>query len=340
MYFGFTAFITEHVTEQSRLIDKIFDYLKISLQNREYGDEVTKAIFAYSCGCPLSSFWEDSETGIVSKIKYTRSKQMLEVTFRLSYNEIIRATNEEDLIQITERGIINTYEAVKALGIKNFDIDKFYKDLKELLSTRYWLKSSEKYKVFFSYKHEPTTNDSVSQRDKMPEDEFWQLIEQSNDASDKDIIKQVEVIINLLSDKKEATIIGFEYRLRELLKKSYHYNVTALLYIIQGSVTDDSLLYFRCMLILSGKAIFETVVVKPIKLTKRIYPNDAAELLLTVADKAFIKKLGEDTDKELPRDVAASFLNYDEADYKLAGIRWDNKNFEKLYAPLIKLYRK
>lgn len=338
MYFGFTSFTTEHVNEQHKLINKIFFFLQIVFEEKDYGEGMQKAVFAFSCGGPLSELWRDFPTGMVTQEKYTRSKKMLELTFRLSYNEVIAAKSEEELIQITERGFLKTYDAVKALNIKDFDVDRFYKDLKELLASRAWIKEPEKYKPKpFVYKHQEEEG-SVKEADKMPEEEFWQQIQQSIDASNGDVEKQIEILIDLLSDKTEKEIIGFEYRLRELLKKSYHHNTTALLKIIQGSVTDDTLLYFRCRLILYGKEIFETAVFKPIKLTHKIYTNDAAELLLSAADKAFIKKFGKDTDKELPRDVAGSFLNYDEADYKLLGIPWNKKNFEKLYAPLLKLY--
>jgi len=338
MYFGSTSFTTIHVDEQHKLINKMFFFLEIVFEDKDYGEGIKKMIFAYDCGGPLSPAWRDFPTGMVTQEKYTRTKKILELTFRLSYYEVIAAQNEEELIQIAERGIFNTYDAVKTLNIKDFDIDRFYEDLKELLASRAWIKEPEKYQPKpFVYKHEEEEN-PVLETNKMPEENFWELIQQSIDTSDGDVEKQIEILIDLLSSKTEKDMIGFEYRLRELLRKSYCHNTTALLKIIQGSVTDDPLLYFRCRLILYGKEIFETAVFRPNKLMQKLYVNDASEFLLTLADKALIKKFGKDTDKELPRDFAGSFLNYDEADYKLLGISWNKKNFEKLYAPLLKLY--
>jgi hypothetical protein len=38
------------------------------------------------------------------------------------------------------------------------------------------------------------------------------------------------------------------------------------------------------------------------------------ELMLSVADKAFIKKFGNNTDLELPGEIAALHMNYDEGE--------------------------
>lgn len=136
--------------------------------------------------------------------------------------------------------------------------------------------------------------------------------------------------------------MGFEVPLRDLIRRSYHYNVMALLKAIDGSVTDDTSLYFRCRLILYGKDLFTSSVQNPNDLTQRLDNldnDDAAEYLLSVADKAFLRKFGENTDKDRPGDVGESYIDYNTDSYPLLGTSWNDRAFAKRYAPLLKLYK-
>jgi hypothetical protein len=172
---------------------------------------------------------------------------------------------------------------------------------------------------------------------KMSEAAFWKLIEQSIDASDDTIEGQTSYLEERLTTRSENEIIGFELTLRDMLRQSYHCNVTALLKIIDGWVTDDPLLYFRCRLILYGRDLFYTVIENPNNLTERLDSDMAAEDLLYVADKAFIQKFGDDTDKTLPREAGFAYSNYD-GYYPMLGEPWDYSDFAERYAPLLRLY--
>ena len=171
----------------------------------------------------------------------------------------------------------------------------------------------------------------------MSEAGFWKLIRRSIDASDGTIEGQTSYLEESLATKSEKEIIGFELTLRDMLRESYHYNVMALLKIVDGLVTDDPLLYFRCRLILSGQDTFHTVIEDPNNLTERLDSDMAAEDLLHVADKAFIRKFGEDTDKTLPRDVGLAYSDYD-AYYPMLGEAWDCESFNERFAALLTLY--
>lgn len=341
MNFGSTSYTTEHLTKELCIIDNLFFFLERVLEEKDYGDGVKRAVYAYYCMGPMSPNWEDGITGTVWGEKYTKSKKLLQLTFRLSFNEVMAAKNEEDLIQITVRGFLKTYDTVKEMGIKNFDINRFYADLKELLASRAWVKEPEKYKPKpFVYKGNVGEPSTVDYSVKMPQERFWELIEQSKAASGSNVSSQIEILTNLLSLETEAQILGFEYTFRDLLKASYYRNITALLKIIQGAVTDDALLYFQCRVILYGQSIFETAVNRPNKLEQPLDADVDAELLLSVADNAFVRKVGKGSDKDLPSDLAGDYLNYNETTYTMLGMPWNKKNFEKLYTPLLKLYGK
>lgn len=172
----------------------------------------------------------------------------------------------------------------------------------------------------------------------MPEADFWNLIQQSVEAGQGSVEKQIAYLEESLASKSEKEIVGFELTFRDLIRRSYHHNIVALLKAIDGSVTDDPLLYFRCRLILYGREMFYSAVENPNKLMQRLDSDGAAEHLLSVADRAFIRKLGESTDKDLPSDVGATYIDYNTDSYPERGRPWTKQSFAKRYAALLKLY--
>lgn len=168
---------------------------------------------------------------------------------------------------------------------------------------------------------------------------FWEIIEQSKEES-RDFLHQIELLINKLSFLEESEIIEFEYRFREALSKSALYNIMAAVKIINGYVSDDSFLYFRCRLIAEGKELFHKAMENP----EVIAENDIQEIefggeeMLYVADQAFIKQFGENTEKELPRDVAFDYLNYDEGE-EIKGEDWKEEELPFKYPELWNRYK-
>jgi hypothetical protein len=338
MKITFVNIITEHVTNQFNFIDRISDYLEIELLKKVYGKDCSQVIFGLGCNGPLSEAWINIETGVVSQMKYTRSKKMLALTVNLNYNEV-KSANEDELIDIVKRGILKSYNEVKSLNIKYFDLDTFYNDLGILLSDREWLKHPEKYKKppFIFKPKQP--QQEIPEKLKMNLNDFWNLIQESIAESQGNLENQAYILISKLSTKNEEDIIGFEFTLRELIKRAYDYNVMGLLRIIDGIVTDDTLLYFRCRLILYGEELYYSVLWNPNTLIQKLDNNYQSELLLNVADQAFIDKYGKNTDRELPRDIANEYIDYNINNYQMNGIPWQEKIFNKRFAALLKLYK-
>ncbi len=168
---------------------------------------------------------------------------------------------------------------------------------------------------------------------------FWEIIEQSKEES-RDFANQIDLLTNKLASLEEDEIIEFEYRFREALSKSTRYNIMAAVKIIDGYVSDDSFLYFRCRLIAEGKELFY----ESLKNSEAIAETNIeehefdGEEMLYVSDQAFVKKFGEDTDKELPRDVACNYLDYNLGE-EIKGEDWKEEELPLKYPQLWKRYK-
>ena len=137
---------------------------------------------------------------------------------------------------------------------------------------------------------------------------------------------------------RSEDIIGFEMRLRQLLLAANHYNILAAQKIVEGDVSDDSFLYYRCALIMLGKEIFYACMDNPDDFTKELYSIEGgAEELLELADRAMKEKYGSDIqDVGLPREICSEFIDYDFGVNKMLGEDWKEadlpRRFPKLWA--------
>jgi len=168
---------------------------------------------------------------------------------------------------------------------------------------------------------------------------FWEIIEQSKEES-RDFSHQIELLINKLSYLEESKIIEFEYRFREALSKSARYNIMAAAKIVNDYVSDDSFLYFRCRLIAEGKELFNKAIENPeVIANSNIQELEfGGEEMLYITDQAFIKKFGEDSEKELPRDIAFKYLNYDEGE-EIKGENWKEEELPFKYPEMWNRYK-
>lgn len=166
----------------------------------------------------------------------------------------------------------------------------------------------------------------------MNQDDFWFLIDSDiNLGYDRRLAK----LVSGLSKKSESEIHGFEQELRRMLFKANDYGILAAAKIIDGYVSDDSFLYFRCWLIGKGKKIFFETLANPDVLEAYIKDDEATEFedLLYVATTAAEKKFGGD-EFEDPRDVAVEAgLDY-EADPEPRGNDWTEDELPLLYPKL------
>ncbi len=126
--------------------------------------------------------------------------------------------------------------------------------------------------------------------------------------------------------------------LRQLIDRSSDYGILAVLYIADKTVSDDSFLYFRCWLIAQGKTVFENALKSPDSLASvETIEFDVGEGLLYVSDNAFVKKYGKRTDKELPRDVLSSYLDYNFENH-FHGEDWEEDDLTERFPELVDRY--
>jgi hypothetical protein len=244
------------------------------------------------------------------------------------------AQKREEVLAIILVGFEKTSNEIKALNIKDFDVDKFYSVVTSVIKDFAKNDYVPKEKLFVT---QPKEEKELPKESKMKEMIFWEIIEQSKEER-RDFEHQAEILIDKLSQLSEKEITGFEFAFREMLAKSCHYNILAAARIIESYVNDDNLLYFRCRLLAEGKDFYYKAIEDPDYIADNLFKDTDGELMLSVADKAFIKKFGENTEKELPREAALSYYNYDEGE-EIFGEEWDEEALPKKYPKLWERYR-
>ncbi|WP_316835078.1 DUF4240 domain-containing protein [Pedobacter nutrimenti] len=122
-----------------------------------------------------------------------------------------------------------------------------------------------------------------------------------------------------------------------MIIRANDYKALAFAKIVDGYVSDDSFLYFRCWVIAQGLD-FYTLTLKNPDLTADMIDSDTEpdfEGLLYVADAAY-QNLHKDSDEdELPRDVARTQgFDYDDLAQEITGEDWEEDDLPKLYPKL------
>jgi len=135
-------------------------------------------------------------------------------------------------------------------------------------------------------------------------DEFWTIIESADERT----------IVNTLYRLSQKDIIDFERHLRERIIECDHYHIVAAFKIIDGYVTDDPYLYFRCWLISKGRNAFENALQNADTISDVLGDGESpdCEGLLYVATRAYEIKTGKSENDSFPRTICQSEgLDYD-----------------------------
>ncbi|WP_433831861.1 DUF4240 domain-containing protein [Flavobacterium anhuiense] len=176
--------------------------------------------------------------------------------------------------------------------------------------------------------------------DKMDKTEFWKIIEYSIAKSNNDRSQQEKVIIEKLATYNPEQIIEFEVIFRQLIIEADDFKIMAVQKIIEGYVSDDSFLYFRCWLIGKGEKIYTETLKNPEFLAGNIYEDEDElhyfEELMYVATDAYKIKTGKkEEDETFPRDIAiGKGLDYDFGPYQTKGVDWKEEELPKTYPKL------
>ncbi len=166
----------------------------------------------------------------------------------------------------------------------------------------------------------------------MTVNQFWQLIEESRQASKKGM-PQVAYLEKSLRALPNNDIVGFEGNCWDLLSVCYTRELWAVATIIQPSCTLASFDAVRAWIILQGRECFETICDAPERLAdralrRRIPWAPDGEMLLRLVPRIYRHITGDEL-PTLPRSVPCV----------LKGERWVEFDLPELYPELWKKYR-
>ena len=179
---------------------------------------------------------------------------------------------------------------------------------------------------------------AFKKNNKMDEQEFWRIIDYAFEVAGYDSKKKAHIIEDKLAEYTPEQITDFEIILERKIIAANDFKIIAIDQIIDGSVSDDTFLYFRCWLIGLGQNTFEETMKNPDNLADKIEkgPEPDFEDLLYVSTEAYQRKAGKkEEDASFPRDVAyKKGLNYDFGGPKTTGRDWKKSELPKLYPKL------
>ncbi|PJJ53336.1 DUF4240 domain-containing protein [Hymenobacter chitinivorans] len=170
--------------------------------------------------------------------------------------------------------------------------------------------------------------------------EFWQLLDASTAAATGNQSAQADYLSEQLAALEPEQIIEFECQLRQHLREADDFKIMAALKIMDGFVSDDSYLYFRCWLVGQGEAVFRQALQDADTLAQVAQePYQEFENLLYVATEAFGRRTGQPKEDEtFPRAVASSRgLSYDFG-AETTGEDWREEQLPKLLPRLWKKF--
>ena len=166
---------------------------------------------------------------------------------------------------------------------------------------------------------------SNTRMDTINTDKFWQLIDNAVKVSNGDDNLKEQNLTTELAKLSLDEITDFEFAFRKCVIDADDFRVMAAMKIIEGSVTDDSYLYFRCWLIGQGKTIYQETLKNPDYLANIVKSDKIHEFeeLMYVATKAYEEKTGKKEGNNFPRDLAfKAGLDYDFGAPPTKGTDW------------------
>ena len=332
MKFGITEELTEDILEKFRNVANIIEPpLKEFLKNKDYGTGIESLYIDIICVHPKFDFF------CTVRKKYTKSKKMIEYSVKLDHAIIVKS-NKEQIQEILANAIIDSLDIITVLKIKDFDVERFRADLQLFFSkvdTFCALTPDNESSVNTETTKKKVKRDYV----KMDIDAFWHIIDTAVNKSGGGVEKKMLLIRESLQHLTPEELIGFEITLRERIIEADHYNIMAAAKIIEGWVSDDSYLYFRCWLISKGRNCFENALKNADSIDKCITKDEVpdGEDLLSVASEVYEEKTEDEMDYSIFTDLG---LDYDFTAPATKGEDWTEDDLPKLCPNLFKMFSK
>src|SRR5438105_2559389 len=93
--------------------------------------------------------------------------------------------------------------------------------------------------------------------------QFWQLVDAARATGGSDADGVAAALTLALRQLPPEEIVAFDDLLWEQLARSYHWDLWAGAYVLNGGCSDDCFDYFRGWLIAQGQAVFEAALRDP-----------------------------------------------------------------------------
>jgi len=139
MEFGLAKYLSNDLTNKSKIIQDYSERLSEFFKSKYYGDGLKDISVGIICVSPeFESFFKPR------KPKFTKSKTVVidglstvydhvfECDVKLDYESFKKANNEE-MLKIIATGLVSILDVLKEKKIKDFDIDRFQQDLKKVV---------------------------------------------------------------------------------------------------------------------------------------------------------------------------------------------------------------
>ena len=166
---------------------------------------------------------------------------------------------------------------------------------------------------------------------------FWTLVDEAVKASRGDNSLKEKYLTTELEKLSLDEIRDFEIAFRKCVIDADEFKIMAAQKIIEGYVSDDSYLYFRCWLIGQGKEVYTRALGDPDCLAALPELGEYCEWegIMYVATHAYASKTGKEEDETFPRDVAFGMgLDYDFGAPPTKGTDWTEDQLPTLLPKL------
>ena len=159
-------------------------------------------------------------------------------------------------------------------------------------------------------------------------EEFWKLIDITREASDGDVYKQADLLVEILLKRSVEELSSYEKILDNLLDEAYDAALWDAAYIIGCGCSDDGFWDFRAWLIAQGQEVYDNALVNPESLVDLIDVNEDTQngALIYVTLHAYEQKTGQD----IPPKNYSTKYHYSQ----LTGMHWQDENVQARFPKL------
>jgi hypothetical protein len=129
-------------------------------------------------------------------------------------------------------------------------------------------------------------------------EKFWSVIEDAHQASNGNLDKQLELLVELLSQLPAESIQEFDRLLWMIMARSYRADLWEAASVVACGCTDDGFHEFQGWLIAQGETIYEKVLDDPNNLANVVSKEQRFNIfngrMTSIAQESYERKAGQD----------------------------------------------